>query len=120
MPRFLKRDGKCCVIKVTISRFNETRYNPWLTETLRNSSQPYYEQDLGNQPSIKHNICHQLIIDSSTNKVSSTITVNPSLSGSYMVHDPALSQPMAAQFLAQVTPSIYEYHNIVATYTYKL
>src|ERR1051326_6025154 len=38
------------------------------------------------------------VINASTNKVSSTITVNPSLSGSYRVHDPVSSLPLVARF----------------------
>ena len=38
------------------------------------------------------------VINSTKNKVMTTIAVNPSLSGSYRVHDPILSMPLGARF----------------------
>jgi len=38
------------------------------------------------------------VIDAITDKVIGTITVNPSLGGSYKIHDPILSMPITAKF----------------------
>ena len=38
------------------------------------------------------------VIDTITNKVKGIITVNPSLGGSYKIHDPVLSMPITAKF----------------------